>query len=452
MLAKALIRGMHLASVALLGISIVSTAHAGNFGGVRTAVGGISIDASGALKQAAEDATAKLKKFQEEQLADINQDLVQATQIRKVSLRQLERILTESAEKDVDRLPDEIKYLAGIQRIQYVLVYPEENDIVLAGPGEGWKINQQGDVVGQTTGRPVILLEDLIVALKSVDAARLGGISVSIDPTPEGRRSMNAFVKRQNRFSPQVLKGIAQALGPQQISITGVPETSHFSRVLVAADYRMKRIAMHLEDSPVQGLESYLTILKKKRARVSDMMPRWWLASDYEPLARSQDGLAWELRGQGVKAMTEDEMVLADGTVRGTGTTNPIAQKWADSMTAHFDQLCQKESIFGQLRNIMDMCVVAALIQKEGMFEKAHLHAPNLTGQSDEVILHTFNPPKTVEPQCSFIKQGKNYIITASGGIMIESWQAATRSQTSQHVGDLYKSIKHETSDSIWWN
>ena len=39
------------------------------------------------------------------------------------------------------------------------------------------------------------------------------------------------------------------------------------------------------------------------------MMPRWWLACDYEPLARSEDGLAWELRGNGVQAKTEDSLV-----------------------------------------------------------------------------------------------------------------------------------------------
>ena len=41
----------------------------------------------------------------------------------------------------------------------------EEQDIVLAGPGEGWKINEQGEVVGLTTGRPVMWLDDLVVAL-----------------------------------------------------------------------------------------------------------------------------------------------------------------------------------------------------------------------------------------------------------------------------------------------
>ena len=33
-------------------------------------------------------------------------------------------------------------------------------------------------------------------------------------------------------------------MGYQNISVSGVPETSHFARTMVAADFRMKRLAM----------------------------------------------------------------------------------------------------------------------------------------------------------------------------------------------------------------
>ena len=46
-------------------------------------------------------------------------------------------------------LPDAIKYLAGLQHIRYVFVYPEQKDIVLVGPGEGWKVDAQGERGGR---------------------------------------------------------------------------------------------------------------------------------------------------------------------------------------------------------------------------------------------------------------------------------------------------------------
>ena len=53
-----------------------------------------------------------------------------------------------------------------------------------------------------------------------------------------------------------------EAVGPQTITVTGVPATSHFARVIVAADFRMKRLAMNFEPAPVDGMPSFLTMLK----------------------------------------------------------------------------------------------------------------------------------------------------------------------------------------------
>ena len=103
-----------------------------------------------------------------------------------VSLRGLEAALDEVLKAGTGAVPDEVRFLAGIQRIEYVFVYPEDNDVVLAGPGEGWKVDEKANVVGVTTGRPVLRLDDLLVALRTVEQSRLGGITCSIDPTAEG--------------------------------------------------------------------------------------------------------------------------------------------------------------------------------------------------------------------------------------------------------------------------
>ena len=99
------------------------------------------------------------------------------TELRKVSLRALEAALTDVLASNQERLPDEVIYLAGLQRVQYILVYPEQNDIVLAGPGEGWKFDDNGNAVGVTTGLPAVRLDDLLVAFRTVEAARTEGIS-----------------------------------------------------------------------------------------------------------------------------------------------------------------------------------------------------------------------------------------------------------------------------------
>ncbi|MDA7951612.1 MAG: DUF1598 domain-containing protein [Pirellulaceae bacterium] len=413
----------------------------------RNTIGGISIDVHGVLGKTTTARQKALKRLLTKSLAPIDGNLDQLTPVRKVSLKRLEALLADAVAKN-QPIPDEVKYLAGLQRIQYIFVYPEENDIVLAGPGEGWEINKQGIVVGKTTKMPVLLLDDLLVALRTSEAARTVGISCSIDPSEEGRRNMRDYLAQQQTFHRGILQGIEEQLGPQKITLTGVDTNSHLARVLVAADYRMKSIAMKLERSPVKGLKSYLEMISSSSGNI---MPRWWLASNYEPIAKTEDGLAWEIRGLGVKALTEDEFITADGQVQGTGQANPVAQKWADTMTSKYEELSKKEAVFGQLRNVMDMCLVAALIDREGLLQQSKCSLTTMQNRRNNLVETGWASPKTVPTQSSFMKKGRNYIITASGGVQIESWEAASNQQVDAKVKESKKDAGYQKAEKEWW-
>src|SRR3989337_1461722 len=118
-------------------------------------------------------------------LQPVPADLNRSAELRFVSLRRLESEIAK-AHKLGQPLPDAVRYLAGLQRVRYVLVYPDQHDIVLAGPAEGWRIDSLGNVVGASTGRPVLTLDDLMVALRASESSNMTGISCSIDPSPEG--------------------------------------------------------------------------------------------------------------------------------------------------------------------------------------------------------------------------------------------------------------------------
>jgi hypothetical protein len=418
-------------------------------------VGGISINVEGVVGPAPVDAKKRLLDEMRKEVKSPDGDISAPVGMRMISLKALEAACQDAHRNNFSRLPDEIRFLAGIQRIQYVFVYPEENDIVLAGPGEGWKVDENASVVGVTTGRPVLLLDDLLVALRSVEEARRGGISVSIDPTAEGTRRLNSFLSQQRnvkQMTPAFEEAMKQAFGPQQVTITGVPSESHFARVLVAADYRMKRIAMKLEPTPVQELVSYLDTISNLRASaISNSRPRWWLACNYQPLAASADGLAWELRGPGVKAMTEDEVINSDGKRRETGKTSPAAQKWADLMTENYDALSGRDPVFGELRNLMDMCVVSALIRKEHLMEKAGLSIPLLSDPNSELKTEVWNAPKTIAPEVSFLKGKDSFIVTASGGVSVESWQVADKKEVVAEISQARDKAARGQRTSIWW-
>ncbi|HEV7281865.1 MAG TPA: DUF1598 domain-containing protein [Pirellulaceae bacterium] len=412
------------------------------------AVGGISVDATGVVGRTELADVKSLREFMAKETEAVGADLMRPVGMRMISLKGLEAAIEDAIKNRSGELPDEVRYMAGLQRIEYVFVHPEENDIVFAGPGEGWKVNELGAVVGVTTGRPVLQLEDFVVAMRSVDEARTEGISCSIDPTEEGRNRLQAFLSRQRTVNPAVLQGVQQAMGPQIVSITGVPADTHYARVLVAADFRMKQYGMGLEQAPVRDLPSFLQILQQRRAKPNNMTPRWWLAPSYEPIAKSEDGLAFQLKGQGVKAMTEDEFIEG-GEIKGAGKANPLAQRWADLFTEKFEELCKADPAFGDLRNIMDQSVVAALIKREGLLEKAGASLPLLTGQDERLTVTAWNAPASVPTQSSFIQIGNDFVITASGGVQIESWQVAAKTEVSPAVAEARQ--KGGYAGARWW-
>src|SRR6187200_1803706 len=145
------------------------------------------------------------------------------------------------------------------------------------------------------------------------------------------------------------------------------------------------------------------------------MMPRFWLAPKYEPLRRDNDGLAWEIRGQAVRCLTEQEF-LKDGRKEKSANGDPTAQKWVETFTAKFEDLAREDSSFGQLRNVMDLAVVGALLTKERLNEKSGFQAPNLMVEQP---LDQYPAPRSVPWQASFVKAGRNWDVSVSGGVQI---------------------------------
>jgi len=434
-------------SVFSLGLGLATLASAQVFERERS-VGGISIDPQGMLEAAQPDAMGRLAEIRSRSIDAIPAELNQAATMRKISLRKLEAAIEQSRQSG-EELPDEIQYLGGLQRIEYVLVYPQQQDIVLVGPGEGWKVDAKGNVVGVTTGRPVMLLDDLLVALRSARQAAQGGVSCSIDPTPEGMARVQNVQRSLSRMGnpAAVRQTLEQAMGPQKISVHGVPASSHFARVLVAADYRMKRLAMKFDPSPVRGLPSYLDMLSATSRGMST--PRWWLEPRYEPLLHSPDGLAWQLRGAGVKAMTEEDFFAANGQRQQSVKAGALAQRWADKMTEHYEELAIADPIFGELRNCMELAIVAALIVKEQLPEKAGYSMPTLLDAS-AVAAEEFPAPKQVATKVNMIRQRGGWVISASGGVMINSWAIADKKQSSEKPQKIHAKAT-PTGQGDWW-
>ena len=101
----------------------------------------------------------------------------------------------------------------------------------------------------------------------------------------------------------------------------------------------------------------------------------------------------------------------------------------------------------------MDLAVVAAIIHKEDLMAQAGCELPLLTASDSPLSFVVWFAPKSVSTQCSFTKAGKDYIITASGGVLVESFEVVGKSVVSKNLPSLRGKAASPRGGKPWyWN
>lgn len=426
---------------------------------------GVAIDADGVLRtKVIQDPTGQLIRQRLAQAkAALPADVATPSKLRKVSLNRLEAALKQRLEEG-RRPNEEMLHLAGLTRLRYVFFYPGSGDIVIAGPAEGWGEVMEGRPVGLVSGRPVLELQDLVVALRTfapgASRANNGAVFCSIDPTQEGLAKMQQFLRQiGGRATPRdtqfIVQGLRNSLGWQQISIGGVAPNTHFAQVMVEADYRMKLIGIGLEMPPVK-LVSY--VARVNPAQVArNAMQRWYFVPNYECVRVAGDELAMELVGDGVKLVGEDEVVRPDGARQQAGTGNRASQQFVQGFTKAYPQLAQKSPVYAQLRNLIDMLVAAAFMESHGYYDKAGWRMEVL-GNEAVYPVETHNAPQKVASAVNSLWRGNTLMTPIGGGVMIEPRRAlASESLLGDEDGKL-QALHNEVDlstlpkGSWWWD
>jgi hypothetical protein len=147
--------------------------------------------------------------------------------------------------------------------------------------------------------------------------------------------------------------------------------------------------------------------------------------------------------------MTEDEIVGRSGDVVGSGKVNPVAQEWADNMTERYEQLAKADPVFGQLRNLMDLSLVAALIAREDLCGVADCRLESLMGPESNWKTEFWPAPRSVASQSSFVKVKRQYVITASGGVQIDPWSWAAQTQVDPAL-ESKSTVAPATASGRW--
>ncbi len=433
---------------------------AGNVGGGAAGgiAGGILIDAEGVVRPLFSKATAGAlgkKRLRAAAEDTLNDDVRQPSPMRKVSLVKLEAQCRELADKN-EPVSTEMFYLAGLQRIDYLFVYPETGDLVIAGPAEGFARDGVGRMVGIETGKPPLRLDDLIVALRALQ--RRGRIGCSIDPVQQNLAELKEFVARNSSAAtPAVVmrryQRMRDILGMQDVTVFGVPDDSHFAQVLVEADFRMKRISLGVENPQVRGIRSYLALTTPN----GNSMQRWWFAPLYETFQTTDQRDAFGFAGQRVQLLSEQEMVDAEGNRSQAPFQKMSTQRFAELFTDHFPELSEVSPVFAELQNLFDLAILAALLKKERIHETIDwpmslFMDPSLANIESGPI------PRQVETLVNYKRvSGRMILGLVGGGVTIEPFQTVNAMQfevdPAQRVEGIRSSARSvaDSDDQQWW-
>lgn len=265
--------------------------------------------------------------------------------------------------------------LCGITRVLGYLEDPSTKDVIFVGE--------------VAPSLPALHADDLAVALRNawrVYAKTSGRVryyaapGCSIDPDPRVLRQLQQVqAERSISEDPDSLKQFTDewtAVGrqPQKVRVMGVPFDSRFARVMVDADYYMKRLVNGSVELGIDGFESVsgMSARTAKEAIASgkwDSVPkqsmnRFWFSpgeSTYDVV----DGVTM-LRNCTVRLLTEEEFLTSHNQVAGTGRSSPHAAAFARGFTARYDAIAAARPIYRELEGLFRFAAIARLMKDAG--------------------------------------------------------------------------------------
>ena len=214
-----------------------------------------------------------------------------------------------------------------------------------------------------------------------------------------------------------IVNGMRESLGPQRIRIDGVSPASHFAQVMVEADYRMKLIGIGLERPPVK-MNSWIE-LTSAGGVAANALQRWYFMPDYQCIRASEDDLAIELVGRGVKLVGADEAVLPDGRRMTADRTDRASKTFTETFTRKYAEIAARNPVYAQLRTLIDLAVLAAYLQEHDGYGRTHWAAAALR---DEQIcaIERFQSPTVVEPAINAVWRGSRLLTPIGGGVTLQ--------------------------------
>jgi len=339
--------------------------------------------------------------------------------VRAVSLRVLQEQLRQS---EGQPLPDQLRDLGGLTRLDGFIVDRKTRDVVLVGIADA--------------SSQALRTEDFVVALRNAwkkhsDTAdpqpSLRFLGCSIDHDPGTFQVLMQTAQRLARQGP--MPGDTERWNklcerPMQISLGGVAASAHFARVLVEADLTLKKLVMGV-DRPDPSFRSLVDYIKEQAELVAKTGGRAVLL----PLLH-----VWLVPGANVYAeggnvtwldacpvvMSSEECLVMDGKFACTGRSHPPVEKFSGYFSSHYSEIARARPEFARLESLYRIVAIARVFKYKGIERSISYLLDSFVVPAVETPASTPGLPqlvRTAKPKLLFGIKIEKWVLPACGGI-----------------------------------
>ncbi|RIK88609.1 MAG: hypothetical protein DCC67_00265 [Planctomycetota bacterium] len=439
------------------------------------AINGVYVDAAGAVRlRPGASRSASLAAIRQAGAAGKTADPGDArvpSDLRYVSLVRLEAAIAARLARQ-GPLDPEMLTLAGLQRIRYILVYPDNRDLVLAGPAGDWTAIAGGGLVSAGAGRPIVRLDDLLALWRRQRSQRASAFGCSIVPRQAALAQVQDYLAASSArpidagARREWLEGLRRALGVQDVEYYNVDPASRIANLLFFADYHMKLIGMGLAEG-VPGVSSYLAAVRvgpDGRPPAMSVL-RWWFSMPQLVVDATAERDAFAVPQRCIEVLSENEMLAARGQRVHTGQSDDDNRRFAESFTKNFAAIADKYPFYGELERVFELALAISIIERQQLAEMAGW-SPSLFLDDARLALPKGRAPRTVETVINHrVIGGRHVIAGVSGGVWLDGGTSAKVIGATGDAAAKLAAIKasprtplalpsngHEHDMAWWWD
>jgi hypothetical protein len=155
----------------------------------------------------------------------------------------------------------------------------------------------------------------------------------------------------------------------------------------------------------------------------ANALQRWYFVPDYQCVRISEDDLAVELVGRGVKLCGADEVVLPDGRRMSADRADRASKMFTETFTKKYPDIASRNPVYAQLRNLIDLAVAAAYLQEHDAYGRTQWAAETFRDEQVYAI-ERLPAPAEVETAIAAIWRGNRLLTPIGGGVTIQPRRA----------------------------